>query len=225
MIVNGDGGENFHPNVGPPPVDHGVALVYCRKCNWEHYPVPGESYESEKKRVRDHAKRQNPDTWTCRTVAEPQLDYQMQCIPVLGKDKGGLPAQIRVATISRCKIPSCPNSCAFKPHKDTATRYKVDITRVMGLPETIYPADHNQYVIADHLCHRGESSVGWRSQCVSPLHVCYSTLAINKGRNGWAGPDHGCCHKLILVSAGALFLDHTLETSQLFPEPLSFTFS
>lgn len=192
MNVNGDG-ENFHPNIGPPPVD-GVDLVPCKKCNWEHHPVPGQSYVSEKKKVQDHVQKQTPDTWICRTVAKPQLDYQMQCIP-----QGGLPAQIRVGTISRCRNPSCPNSRTFMPHTKTrGSRYRVDITRVMGLPQTIYPPDHNQYVTADHLCHRGESTVGVgrQSQCVSPDHLCYSTLAINKGRNGCPGPDHGCCHKL-----------------------------
>ena len=169
--------ENSHPNVEMPRVG-GDALVLCRKCDWEHHPVPGKLYDKEKGRVKDHVEGQNPYTWICQTVAKPQLEYHMHCIPVLGKDMGGLPAQLRVETFSRCKNTSCPNSLEFTLH--TGDKYKVDITRVMGLPQTIYPKDHPEFVTADHLCHRGESSVGWRHQCVSPLHVCYSTLAVNK---------------------------------------------
>jgi len=49
---------------------------------------------------------------------------------------------------------------------------------------------------ASHLCHN--------SRCRNPLHVVMESLAMNKGRNGCAGPEH-CAHKPKCLIVGKAF--------------------
>lgn len=88
----------------------------------------------------------------------------------------GSPRQSRVPCIQRCRF----QDCHLGNNVWQVGEKRLETTRLAAGSRAVYDSSHSLYITASHLCHQGEGD----NACVDPDHICYESLAINKGRNG-----------------------------------------
>lgn len=126
-------------------------------------------------------------------TARDGITYTLEC-----KHRNtGFGRQPLIESMKCCPAgPDCTNGKGeWHPKK-----HKLEIQRVFGLRHgTLQSQNGNpDYVTADHLCHSTDGV------CVNPDHLDFSSLGINKGRNGCPGPNNGCLHAHLVHNDGRI---------------------